>query len=48
MIVVYVADVLMTGESENIVRFKEQFRKIFKITNLTKLKRHQRDLEQMD
>ena len=40
MIVVYVDDVLMAGESENIKIFKEQLRKTYKITDLGKLKRH--------
>ena len=40
MIAVYVDDVVMAGESENIKTFKEQFRKIYKITDLGKVKRH--------
>ena len=40
MIAVYVDDVLMAGESENMKIFKKQFRKTYKITDLGKLKRH--------
>ena len=40
MIAVYVDDVLMVRESENIKIFKEQFRKRYKITDLGKLKKY--------
>ena len=40
MIAVYVDDVLMAGESENIKTFKKQFRITYKIKELGKLKRH--------
>ena len=40
MIAVYIDDVLMVRESENIKIFKKQFRKIYNITDLGKLKRH--------
>ena len=40
MIAIYVDDVFIAGESENIKIFKEQFKKTYKITGLGKLKRH--------
>ena len=40
MIAVYVDDVLMAGESENVKIFKEQLRKTYVIIDLGKLKRH--------
>ena len=40
MIAVYMDDVLMAGKSEKIKIFKEQFKKIYKINDLAKLKRH--------
>ena len=39
VIALYVDNVLMAGESENIKTFEEQLRKTYKITDLRKLKR---------
>ena len=42
MIAVYMDDILMAGESENIKIFIQQFRKTHKITDLEKIKSHLR------
>ena len=40
LIAIYVDDVLIAGKKEEIKNFKNEFRKIYKITDLGNLKRH--------